>query len=944
MKSLCITGTPSAQLTVISESLYQAGLVPAKSLQDGDKLDVHSWHQRVVPMLMAGQPMGRLWEKIAEDLLLANLSDDPWGWHADESLWALDFWASLEPSIHFLLVCQSPEAYLAKAMLNTETSMDVGAILEQWRVEHALMLEFYLNHPERCLLVDSNQAVLSPQALIESVNEQWQLFDSPPNVQANDEYAVASPPMHLAMTLARSWGIRESDSVQGLCQELEAAQYPLVPISMVPHESSLDESQVTDTLQMFQRILQDTSHYQMQERALEEAKDEIHRLSTRAAEEAQEKSTQNAAREKLAAQLSSLEHELSTSHQEKEALQAELQRVRAQLDQASNTLQHESELLLRSLHTTQDQLERELATSHQEKAALQSELQQVREQFDQSNTALHQESEALLLSLHTTQGQLEHEVATSQKEKTALQTELQQVREQLDQKNAALQQESEALLLSLHTTQDQLERELATSQQEKTTLQAELQQVREQLDQANTALQQESEALLRSLHAAQDRLEQSLAKRQSEHTKHVSECNALQQTLNQVQQEANRLAEVDRENSHLRQECASLLQILHTTQERLEQSHAKHRAEHEKSASERDLFQKELVESRQEIARLSELVDHNDTLRQQALKESHHLRQECEKLLVDLQQSQASLESQVQHSNGQQSSLSALQQRLIALKQRAGPGMAADSTSVTHPHSRQVEWAFHNVLIGEQEHDRLTITGKLIRGNLSLEIMGNNDTSWGIDATRQVTLNTLSPAQHKLTQGLPEILRAHLPLAFESPRQIRTWQRAIGKLEQQLATQPLRLWMETAELRHIQVNPDYEHLWVILRQASFDGSEPVDWQFRLSSANVTPQSFGSQPKLELPHLQQQLLKNWFQESEDVYGEKLELRFALPNAMDTGIWKRLSTHDQQLIQSLIQQLPEILSQLEQQGQHPGREWSEWHQLAHDMQRILRAKAS
>lgn len=859
MKSLCITGSHLAPLATIAEPLYQAGLVPAQGLKQGSQLDVQGWHQRVVPMLKAGQSMGRLWEKTAEDILLTNLSDDAWGWHEEGSLWALEFWASLEPGIHFLLVCQSPEAYIAQAMFHADENHSFDDMLEQWRVEHSRMLEFYLQHPERCLLVDASQAMLSPQTFVDSVNGQWQLFDSPQSVmgQTNGAEACDMPqPLQLASALVQSWDVRGLDAVQGLCQELEAAQYPLVATDTAGRLVNADKNQVTEPLQMFQRLLLEKSHNQGQSHALDDANTENQRLASRLAENAQQTATLHAEKEQLKTHLNSSKSELSKLRQDNVSLQTELYEVKARLDKKDAEHKLESESLLQSLHITQEQLEQSLTQRQLEQATLASErnaLQQALDQAQQDNNRL---------------AEVDHE---------------------------------------------------------------------------KFSLQQETESLLQKLHATQEQLEQSLTQRQSEQSTLASERDALQQALDQADQENERLAEIEREKFSLQQETESLLQNLHTVQEQLEQSLAQRQSEQVRFVGESESLQATLAESQQEVTRLGELIDHNDMLRQQALQESKHLEQECQKLLTDLQSSQERHEHQLLYSQNQRNELMTLQQRLIALKQRGGGGMAADSVSVTHLEDGQVAWVFDNVLIGEQEYRHLRVTGRLMRGNLVLDVANADESTWELDATRKVTLHTLSPAQHCLAQGLPEVLQAYLPRAFESPRRIRAWQRSINKLSQQLAAQPPRLWIESSELRHIQVNPDYEHLWVILRNASFAGSEPVDWQFRLSSANVSPESFGSQPKLEFPHLRHQLLQEWFQESEDAYGEKLELRFALPNDMDTAIWKRLAPHDQQLIQSLIQQLPEILSQLEQQGHNPGREWSEWLRMVQNMQRILRAKA-
>lgn len=148
---------------------------------------------------------------------------------------------------------------------------------------------------------------------------------------------------------------------------------------------------------------------------------------------------------------------------------------------------------------------------------------------------------------------------------------------------------------------------------------------------------------------------------------------------------------------------------------------------------------------------------------------------------------------------------------------------------------------------------------------------------------------------------------------------------------------------EGLQLRQEKVNPDYEHLWITLQSPSFGDKLVDEWHFRVSCAGVKPGQFGQQPKLELPEQEAQLLEAWFAESESESGRKLELRFALPNAMDTGVWKQIQAADQALIAQLIEQLPKMLDTLKGQGARISRDWADWQRLADDMRRIHQLKA-
>jgi hypothetical protein len=141
-------------------------------------------------------------------------------------------------------------------------------------------------------------------------------------------------------------------------------------------------------------------------------------------------------------------------------------------------------------------------------------------------------------------------------------------------------------------------------------------------------------------------------------------------------------------------------------------------------------------------------------------------------------------------------------------------------------------------------------------------------------------------------------------------------------------------------LKREQTNPDYEHVWLKLSNVVFEDQHAADFEFRLSCANVRPNAFGGYPKLEFPQeATQPYFDSWFEESYDDFGAKLELRFALPDAMDMGIWGKLSAHDQTLVVQLIEQLPIILRELVQSGASMKRPLNDWLKMAQSIEDIF-----
>lgn len=573
MKALCITGADNSTLEAIAAPFYKAGMQPPKSLEREKEVNFSRWHQQVGDTLAKNQPIGRLWENLASDLLLANLESELWGWYEEQSVKALDFWADLEPNIHFMLVCTRPEDELCQKISQTEGSVDAEAFIKDWHQRHNKLLQFYLKHPQRCLLIDAQDALqhLNKQLLL--AHDHWQL----PLDQETAEQQVETPAESaqaqentqeqtsgIVSLVAREALKKVSIDITDFYTELRAAQYPL---------NGLEESEAT-TRKLFDWLKEDIDLT-----ALNQLLTEYRALQQQAT---------------LASKLPMLENQS--------------QNIRQKLEEA----EEENKLQLMQLQ----QVEEELQYYFQKKQALQADLEEV---VRQKENALHQNY-------------------LNAEDKKAAQG-----------KVAAITQEYESLLKELHQTQVNLEK------------------------------------------------------------------------------------------------------------------------------------------STQENHQLSRMV------------------------------------KQLQAAN---------------------------------------------------EQYRRSWAGRLVK----------------------------APTPEK------------------------------------------ELVYEDLELIHEQVNSDYEHLLINLKNPAFGAATANQWSFCLSCAAVKPGAFGQQPKLELPEQKEQLLHKWFEESVSEHGPKLELRFALPSSMDTSVWKQIEQHDQKLIRSLIEQLPRILGELKQKGTSISRSWEDWERLASDMNRIHQAKVS
>jgi hypothetical protein len=103
---------------------------------------------------------------------------------------------------------------------------------------------------------------------------------------------------------------------------------------------------------------------------------------------------------------------------------------------------------------------------------------------------------------------------------------------------------------------------------------------------------------------------------------------------------------------------------------------------------------------------------------------------------------------------------------------------------------------------------------------------------------------------------------------------------------------------------------------------------------------VHTDGFGKHPKLEFPEgAGQAPLPSWFADSYDDCGAKLELRLALPEAMDMEVWQKLGTADHKFLTALVMRLPAILLALQSAGTQAKRSWDDWQTMVLELQRIL-----
>ena len=154
------------------------GLTP-EALTEGI-LRAYNSDRNVTEVLSQMSP-GKVWQELAVDLFLGNLSQENWGWANANTTWLLDFWLRFDTQTRFVLVYSSPTETIANMMLQADTTVaSLSGAVQSWIRWNAELLRFSARHPKRCLLVNTIAVLRSPGALVGNVSNSFDLHLTEP--------------------------------------------------------------------------------------------------------------------------------------------------------------------------------------------------------------------------------------------------------------------------------------------------------------------------------------------------------------------------------------------------------------------------------------------------------------------------------------------------------------------------------------------------------------------------------------------------------------------------------------------------------------------------------------------------------------------------------------------------------------------------------------------
>ncbi|WP_236426747.1 hypothetical protein, partial [Pseudomonas syringae] len=155
---------------------------------------------------------------------------------------------------------------------------------------------------------------------------------------------------------------------------------------------------------------------------------------------------------------------------------------------------------------------------------------------------------------------------------------------------------------------------------------------------------------------------------------------------------------------------------------------------------------------------------------------------------------------------------------------------------------------------------------------------------------------------------------------------------------------PNVLRYDTIDLYNSLETGNYHSIGIRLKSLQLGDCSWKHLDYRLATVSEPGKSFDQHPRLEFPEKASEVLKSWFAEIEDEHGDRLELRFAQPNMIDTRVWNALDGDDRLFIVSLIASLDTQMMELQQKYSSARNDWQSWRYLGSSIKTILTRKST
>ena len=384
MKVILTIGAPQSGHLAVFDRITQAGVVCAAPCRDAS-LSPQNLQARLLRSmevnLSSDTPLiqltpGRLWNELASDLFLTNIDHPVWGWADHQSVCLMDFWREFDPQVRLLLVYNSPLAYLQQVLIDshTLTADAIAAALATWSRWNTALLRYFHRHPQHCLLVNSQQAVAEPAALIELLKTKWQIAGLTVQESTGQGSSQSDLLTHLISQM-----LDPQHPAWALHQELESVAQLTVPATAASNDPGV---------------------------GIAAAWAEWAKARTQAETASQEQSNLIAAHADLTRARDQLGAQLAAEAKAK--AEAIAQRDAQASAKAQAIAQRDAEAKSKAEAIAQRDAEAKAKAELQAQVAQAAQAAQASAKVSEETTELKQENELLLLQLHQVQEELEH--------------------------------------------------------------------------------------------------------------------------------------------------------------------------------------------------------------------------------------------------------------------------------------------------------------------------------------------------------------------------------------------------------------------------------------------------------------------------------------------------------------------------------------------------------
>lgn len=942
MSCICITGANQAVLDLVAKVLNgsEMRLLPSSNTPPvtkqnlGDELGVsaNGFSSTITP------------QRLSEVVQAARL-DELHGWADTGNLLVLNQWLRIEPTLRFVLVTSKIVDVLADAIDDYESPFDCFKVIRDWKQQHELLLAFYYRHRERCLLVDGLDCLGHAQEFVHACKQRFsELFVIP--------------------TISRSILPKSKSIIAGHLSRKLLENYP----EAVSLENELTtcvtrfSKDQTDTLNVEDKNVENTliTEYRTQreksQASLNQWVNENTLLLSRVKNIQAENRQLFNKNQALITQNEILSEDACVTNKFTTELKSQLeitqdQAVAAKIE--SNNLSKNNERLFFDLYEVQRGLEASFARN------------------------IELVAHAELLEVSVSDGRLIAEdikIALEQSEQKNVN--LQEKLTEIEAENDILLSQFQISLIDLENyvlKNRSLQETIASKENDVTALEARLVEVvgeYESLSQAHVQWLAERTALINEIELKERALSQGIEEAERIATAHQLQVTVLQENQRKVEVKNDTLvseitqsflitenykventllqASISAEKKHAEALEARLLEQT-TAYALLNEDHIQWLAERESLVSQIETNKDEISEfKRSHVALILELA------KEQKLAEHQFIENASTTLAVDTLESEKI----------------AFESRLVRVLQKY-PRLAVydrvEVLKVSQGDNLKVQWQLVGLETGKQ----------LIPSMLFSTIL--EDTALGFCFSRQQHFNSGFIRWPSILATAPEMVLSPVGDATTGPIRAEVWlslatndleifSAVLRSFEEELSSSHMQIQLGESVANHFLaglialkglsndtretfrydqvrlkreiVNDDYEHLWLEFENVSFNNILFGHFEFRLACSELIAKRFGRFPKLEFPYLKsRQPLNSWFAESKDDFGEKLELRFALPEAFDGEVWGRLSNNDQKFIQSLLERLPTVLREIELSGTVISRPWPQWQVIVEGLNRCL-----